>query len=991
MRKKFVKVMFFGALSLAVGTTVTSCKDYDDDVNNLQEQIDKITSNNPVSKEDMQKAVSSAIADLQAKLDDAVAKLEAADKDALKQLQDKVKELNDALKGKADAAKVEQLTKEIGDLTAQVNGMAGDLDALEGELNQKIDVLQQDLDAKKKQLEDLKKDVDANAGEIASVKEDIEKLTKDLADTKTELAELSNTVKSQGDNIAKLMTQIAKLTDIEKDIADLQEADTQFAIKQAAIEAELLGINGDLADYNDQLTKHIADWNKYVATTDPKFQDINDKLNTLSSFNEVIELALKDGKFDDFAALVTEVNDLRDECIELASKISDLDAAWKAGVKDVEDKLTALTGKVTELEKELGAMKNMIQSVSYIPTYADRVVDFTILKAKKNQTDDFTGLLQGGLQEIKFRISPVTAAADFATNYDVEFSADQKLKTRADAPLFEVVGEPKVEGGIITYTVKANTSDSYAVCMHVTTKADKVATLGKTDITSDYFATSSGEEYLMDVQYVFNDGKAALDETLSINEEDESVDFNLGHVALFIADSKTGTSVQKELSAYPGISEELFKTTIAVDEANKTYFKVEEGVVSLSKYNDATYIGKVGTVSANVALTGFYTPSASTDLGTVTIKAAIVEIDYGTIEVEWSNAVQTVDATKFDLKKIYEDPRVKMTIAEYQTLVATVEDTEKAKFVAGTDNELTATVEAQTEAGEYPIELKLASADETREIKVTATIKVVYPEGIDLTTNDLFWAGELENGKVGFSPTLLDNSIQPDRIQLSYELSKLFSNYDKVKAAVDAIPGATLEITAPGVENIAGLSFDDATTTLTFDKDTYTGETLPTVKAVVKLGDNIVYQEANATVAIVNISGTWVAGTTAYRIENKAATYELAKGFAWNDLRGIAMWKDGASVTGDTQNFAAGVEPLAMYGFTAPTFELTGDNAAEAKGYVTLDPATGALTLTETGKSFVFVKDYEIKVKVVAKSQWGEINNYAEGNIITVTIPKTEL
>lgn len=987
MRKKFVKVMFFGALSLAVGTTVTSCKDYDDDVNNLQEQIDKITSNNPVSKEDMQKAVSSAIADLQAKLDEAVAKLEAADKDALKQLQDKVKELNDALKGKADAAKVEQLTKEIGDLTAQVNGMAGDLDAFKEELNQKIAGLQQDLDAKKKQLEDLEKDVDANAGEIASVKEDIKKLTKDLADTKTELSNLSDTVNSQGAQIANLMTQIAKLTDIEKDIADLQDADAQFAIKQAAIEAELLVINGDLADYNDQLTKHIAAWENYVKTTDAKFQDIYGKLNTLNSFKDAIELALEDGRFDDFAALVTEVNDLRGECIALGGRIDDLEADWQA----VESRLTELTGKVAELEKELGAIKNMIQSVSYIPTYADGVVDFTILKAKKNQTDDFTGLLQGGLQEIKFRISPATAAADFATNYDVEFSADQKLKTRADAPLFEVVGEPKVEGGIITYTVKANTSDSYAVCMHVTTKADKVATLGKTDITSDYFATSSGEEYLMDVQYVFNDGKVALDETLSINEEDESVDFNLGRVALFIADSKTGTLVQKELSAYPGISEELFETTIAVDEASRTYFKVEEGVVSLSRYNDATYIGKVGTVSANVALTGFYTPSASTNLGTVTIKAAIVEIDYGTIEVEWSNTVQTVDAAKFDVKTIWNDPGVKMTLAEYQALVATVEDTEKADFVAGIGNELTATVEAQTEAGEYPIKLKLASADETREIKVKATIKVVYPEGIDLTTNDLFWSGQIANGKVGFSPTLLDNSIQPKEIQLSYDLSKLFSNYDDVKAAIDAIPGATLEITVPNVGNIAGLSFDDATTTLTFDKNTYTGETLPTVKAVVKLGDNIVYQEANATVAIVNISGTWVAGATAYRIENKAATYELAKGFAWNDLRGVAMWKDGAAVTGDTQNFAAGVEPLAMYGFTAPIFELTGDNAAEAERYVTLDSATGALTLTETGKSFVFVKDYEIKVKVSAKSQWGTIKDYADNNIITVIIPATEL
>ena len=44
MKKKFVRVMLFGALTLAVSTTVTSCKDYDDDIKNLQEQIDKVTS-----------------------------------------------------------------------------------------------------------------------------------------------------------------------------------------------------------------------------------------------------------------------------------------------------------------------------------------------------------------------------------------------------------------------------------------------------------------------------------------------------------------------------------------------------------------------------------------------------------------------------------------------------------------------------------------------------------------------------------------------------------------------------------------------------------------------------------------------------------------------------------------------------------------------------------------------------------------------------------
>ena len=39
MKRKFVKVMFFGALALAVSTAVTSCKDYDDDVKNYINNI----------------------------------------------------------------------------------------------------------------------------------------------------------------------------------------------------------------------------------------------------------------------------------------------------------------------------------------------------------------------------------------------------------------------------------------------------------------------------------------------------------------------------------------------------------------------------------------------------------------------------------------------------------------------------------------------------------------------------------------------------------------------------------------------------------------------------------------------------------------------------------------------------------------------------------------------------------------------------------------
>ena len=54
MKKKFIRVMFFGALALSTVTYV-GCKDYDDDIDNLQTQIDA----NKASIESLQKFVDS--------------------------------------------------------------------------------------------------------------------------------------------------------------------------------------------------------------------------------------------------------------------------------------------------------------------------------------------------------------------------------------------------------------------------------------------------------------------------------------------------------------------------------------------------------------------------------------------------------------------------------------------------------------------------------------------------------------------------------------------------------------------------------------------------------------------------------------------------------------------------------------------------------------------------------------------------------------------
>lgn len=55
MRKKYLSALLFGALLVASAGTFTSCKDYDDEINNLQEQVD---------------GVKSQIADLESKIND---------------------------------------------------------------------------------------------------------------------------------------------------------------------------------------------------------------------------------------------------------------------------------------------------------------------------------------------------------------------------------------------------------------------------------------------------------------------------------------------------------------------------------------------------------------------------------------------------------------------------------------------------------------------------------------------------------------------------------------------------------------------------------------------------------------------------------------------------------------------------------------------------------------------------------------------------------
>ena len=141
MNKKYLSVILFSALMLGTTGTFTSCKDYDDDINNLQEQVDKL--------KDLQTSVDG----LKTSIDEAKAAAEQAKKDAADALA-KAQEALDAAGGGDEALK-EQVAK----LEKAVEEQAQKIAKLE-ELSVKVTELESKIDnaATKEELAALKEE-----------------------------------------------------------------------------------------------------------------------------------------------------------------------------------------------------------------------------------------------------------------------------------------------------------------------------------------------------------------------------------------------------------------------------------------------------------------------------------------------------------------------------------------------------------------------------------------------------------------------------------------------------------------------------------------------------------------------------------------------------------------------------------------------------------------------------------------------------------------
>ena len=981
--------MLFGALTLAVTTTVTSCKDNDDDIKNLQEQIDKITSTSPVSTEDMKAAVDAAKTELQTK----VTNLESQLKDketAIKTLEENIVKLKEDL-AKGEGVDVVALAKKLAESENELVTLIKANDQTIKDLNASVKELN-DMSGILDKLVAAEKNYKNNNGDLSGfydtsfdkfINQSIINALEDESDSKGAIAEyvitaVQGAVASNGkelnDRIAKFgMTGVANLTDFVDKIYN-----------------EIFKDGGAIKTKLDSLDELLLAIDAYVGTEEGQSKDYAALINEIvAAKNAVTALKLPEGQ-----TLKGAVQSI------IAEELGDAEAT--------------LAKLQSELKAEITALKGMIQSIVYVPEYADGLVQLSTFYAKfgsDGNANDWEPMISGGDVKVRFRVSPSSAAKELIDNFGKEtakynVAVDyQTVKTRATGELFNITKIEAVEdeANLIEVTLDASkAAASYAIALTLT---DKVEGEAKTlnDISSNYFVAVKNVLYIDKVEWTPKEKPTTL-------VKGNTIDYKTGGDYTLTVHSSVGANgvvegeadTRTKLSQY-GISADKFPMELTLGGTNAANFELSEAGVLSAK--EAAVVSNVAKVSYTITVSG---------LGASSEKTVEYTGDYGDVKLITEGEAQEVVLAATQLPLLWNGAEKSYTLdvtAESATVAAvakikealSVDNFNNCTFAAVPETQtiklgnssgaLVLKVPASTVCEATDITTRITSQDGNKSINVTVKgVTVSYPDANDAAFKLIDNAQTWDGSKAVLGRTFTGEGTQASNytaVTATRNLKELYSNYAVVESSFTGLgSGATLKfapVLADGESSITGVTVSesgDVTVTKSYEGDpikvTLTG----------KCGEHEVFSKEIA----VTIPADKLNGTFAYSAEKPEdqgkLTYDVTsveKRKEGLDLKTALVWKDATAAENKiwpeaVENIYNSNDPMTIYGFSVEYTMEEGANNGSFESTIT----DGVLKLTTTAAEWsVSSKPMEVKVTVTPKSPWGAM----EAKTVTVTVP----
>lgn len=297
------KTKFFSSLLVAAlfaSTSVfTSCKDYDDDIKNLQEQI-----NARAMQTDLESLRSSLTSQLE------TVKQSLNTKDA--ELEKAIQQLQSDLSTKANASDLNTLNSKVELQAAAIEKLVSSIDALtakDAALQTQIDAINAALDeyAKKKDLEEL-------AAKYTALKGDFDKAVEELT---AKIGAVEATAKANGIAIDAVRENLQKQQEafdayksaMDKRLAEMEEQlKALHAVDVTALQSSVNGINGEIEKINKKINDNYAELTKKINDVDAKLANYYTKAEADKNLED-----LKKELKADMTKLSEAINNVQDQ------------------------------------------------------------------------------------------------------------------------------------------------------------------------------------------------------------------------------------------------------------------------------------------------------------------------------------------------------------------------------------------------------------------------------------------------------------------------------------------------------------------------------------------------------------------------------------------------------------------------------------------------------------------------------------------------------
>lgn len=441
MKRKFFSALLLMTLSVASVGMFVSCKDYDDDINGVRDDVTNLRNELNDARTTLTDALNAAQTDLQTQINDA--KLQ----------------LQNAIDSKADQATVTALE-------ARVTTLEGDLAALKSTYEEKIKLVDEALANYGTDIESIKKTL----ATLTAVDGDIAKLKERIAALEGKVSDLESL------NIAEIAKE-AVAKDLEAQAAALQAFKDEIA----------------KADYQGQIDKLKEQLNNLPSSEDLKnMKDMLEKYD-LKTLDANIQKAL------------SEIANLQSELANYATKedLSDLQTFLEGKLTALSDEInTTINENVNSLTV---FVEKLLSSISLVPdlyvggieAIEFKVLNYTPVAPGTSGLTPLTGakaiMVDNGLTTATYRLNPSAVQLDNIDQANIDYvAATAQVRSVLEKSPVAFNGIESFKNGLMTVKLKKTNTESLDLGENQTyIVALKVPRYNKDGSTTDIYSENS--------------------------------------------------------------------------------------------------------------------------------------------------------------------------------------------------------------------------------------------------------------------------------------------------------------------------------------------------------------------------------------------------------------------------------------------------------------------------------------------------------------------